>query len=98
MRELIEKIEKWADDRGILRESTIGDQQDKLDEEVAELWTAIVDGDGERIVDGIGDCAVVLIVMAKLHGIPFEKCLSHAWNEIKDRTGKMVDGVFVKDA
>jgi len=35
--------------------------------------------------------------IAKDEGFKFEDCLSQAWNEIKDRKGKMVDGLFVKE-
>ena len=49
------------------------------------------------IIDGIGDQLVTLIILAELHGSSITECLEHAWNEIKDRTGKMIDGTFVKD-
>ncbi|EFM92533.1 hypothetical protein appser6_5700 [Actinobacillus pleuropneumoniae serovar 6 str. Femo] len=29
--------------------------------------------------------------------INLESCLSLAWQEIKDRKGRMIDGVFVKE-
>jgi NTP pyrophosphatase (non-canonical NTP hydrolase) len=98
MRELIKKVEKWGEDKEILSKSSLNDQMDKLEEELDELWAAIVKKDNNEITDGIGDCTVVLTLMARLHGKTLEQCLSHAWNEIKDRTGKMENGVFVKDA
>lgn len=51
----------------------------------------------EEIVDGIGDQLVTLILAAQLAGVTTTHCLNHAYNEIKNRTGKMVDGQFVKD-
>ena len=48
-------------------------------------------------MDGIGDCAVVLIILAAQNGLTFEECLDHAWDEIKGRTGKLEDGLFKKD-
>lgn len=30
-------------------------------------------------------------------GASLAACLNHAWHEIKDRTGRMVDGIFVKE-
>ena len=29
--------------------------------------------------------------------INFESCVQAAWDEIKDRKGRMIDGVFVKE-
>jgi NTP pyrophosphatase (non-canonical NTP hydrolase) len=50
-----------------------------------------------EIKDGIGDCTVTLILAAEMADLTFEECLAHAYDEIKSRTGTMVDGVFVKD-
>lgn len=36
--------------------------------------------------------------VAKRNGFDFMACIEMAWNEIKDRKGRMVDGVFVKEA
>ena len=38
------------------------------------------------------------IAVAKRNGFDFLACIEMAWNEIKDRKGRMVDGVFVKEA
>lgn len=49
-------------------------------------------------MDGIGDAIVVLtIIAAQYHTTP-EICMEMAWAEIKDRKGKMIDGVFVKES
>ena len=40
---------------------------------------------------------VVLINIAERNGLSLFDCLSHAYEDIKDRKGKMVDGVFVKE-
>ena len=36
--------------------------------------------------------------IAKEYGTSLEETLEMAYNEIKDRKGKMIDGVFVKEA
>ena len=54
-------------------------------------------GYAERKKDDIGDIMVVLINIAERNGLTLEQCLEHAYNDIKDRKGKMVDGVFVKE-
>ena len=72
-------------------------QMMKLMEEVGELAKAVAYRDEHGLKDGIGDCAVVLIILAAQNGLTFEQCLDHAWDEIKDRTGKLEDGLFKKD-
>ena len=49
------------------------------------------------IIDGIGDCVVVLVNLAELVGEPLEKCIEQAYFEIKNRKGKMINGTFKKD-
>lgn len=39
----------------------------------------------------------VLVAIAINCGLPIEDCYAVAWNEIKDRKGKMVNGCFVKE-
>ena len=42
--------------------------------------------------------AIYLVFVAKKFDLTLTECLELAWNEIKDRQGKMVDGVFVKSS
>lgn len=51
----------------------------------------------EELLDAIGDCAIVLIQIAAAHGLTFEDALEHAWDEIKDREGELISGIFTKD-
>jgi len=98
----------WAEERGIFDKATLLAQVEKTREEVEETRDAILlqrhcqsPGDFNRyrdaIMDGIGDTVVTLIILAHLCGTDIEECLELAYNEIKDRKGKMVDGVFVKE-
>jgi hypothetical protein len=50
-----------------------------------------------EIIDGIGDTTVTLILAAELAGLDFQECLQSAYDEIKNRTGTMIGGTFVKD-
>ena len=109
--EEVTRVEQWGKERGLLPKEKrflhgveINDGPDynnaqtlKLMEEVGELAKAVAYRDGEGIIDSIGDCAVVLIILAAQYGVTFEECLDYAWNEIKDRTGKLEDGLFKKD-
>lgn len=47
--------------------------------------------------DGIGDMLVTIIILAEMLGFDTVECLEAAYNVIKNRTGKMVNGLFVKD-
>ena len=67
-------------------------------EEVGETASAVLKGDHAKVIDGIGDSFVTLIVLSKQLGLEPLYCLEVAWNEIKDRKGKMVDGTFVKES
>lgn len=135
----------WADSKGILTKESAPRQFLKIIEESGETCQAILKNDKAKIIDGIGDMAVTIIIYTKqndirinyktlfynfrkrshgeiissvlshvieghpeyafatlnelteVFGLTLEDCLEAAWNEIKDRTGKTVDGIFVKD-
>lgn len=53
---------------------------------------------GNNIKDDVGDINVVLMNMIEREGFTMQQCLETAWHDIKDRKGKMIDGVFVKEA
>ena len=90
-------IRKWANDRGLYDGGDPKTQALKLVEEVGETCRAILKEDLPETIDGIGDCVVVLTNLAELVGCPIEQCINNAYNEIKDRTGKMDNGTFKKD-
>jgi hypothetical protein len=50
-----------------------------------------------EIKDGIGDTVVTLIGVCEMYGFTLEDCLQQAYDVISKRSGKMVDGKFVKD-
>jgi NTP pyrophosphatase (non-canonical NTP hydrolase) len=92
-----DRIVEWAMARNLVGGSTPIDQMRKLREEVNELADALDSGTTEEVVDAIGDIQVVLGVMCAQMGLDIDACREVAWDEIKDRKGKMVDGVFVKE-
>lgn len=51
----------------------------------------------ENIVDAIGDIEVCLTILKEQLGLSQDGCLEAAWDEIKNRTGKTVNGTFIKD-
>jgi NTP pyrophosphatase (non-canonical NTP hydrolase) len=90
-------IRKWAHDRNLVEGSTPDRQLIKLDEEIYELEEANRKVDLTEYKDAIGDCIVVLTIMAAQRGLRVEDCIEAAWQEIKDRKGRMVEGIFVKE-
>ena len=90
-------IREWADERGLYDHGDRKTQALKLVEEVGETCRAILKDNDSDIEDGIGDCVVVLTNLAELQGTTIEACIERAYNEIKDRTGKMDNGTFKKD-
>lgn len=95
MNELIEKIEQWAKDKG-LDTADSSKQMLKVMEELGEVAAAIVRSDRASLRDGIGDSVVTLIILAMQNDVDLFECLNCAYDEIKDRTGEMVKGSFVK--
>lgn len=91
------KIRQWANDRNLILGSDSHRQNTKLTEEHGELSAAIARGNRAGIRDSIGDMVVVLTILAEQYGMEIEACVNAAWEEIKDRKGRMVDGVFIKE-
>ena len=95
--EVFEKIRNWAQERGIYDKGDKKTQLIKLVEELGELSQSVLKNDEEEFVDAIGDCVVVLTNLAKLGGYDIEHCIQSAYDEIKNRTGKMQNGTYVKN-
>ena len=92
-----DKIRDWAEERGIYEHGDPKTQYLKLMEEAGELGRAILkDNEGEQL-DAIGDMVVVLTNLAELLGLSIEECVESAYDVISKRTGKMINGTFVKD-
>ena len=94
MNKLIDKVIKWHQDRNLIKGSTDQAQILKLIEELGELSNSVCKG--KDIRDDLGDMLVVMINIMKRNKISMESCLEVAYNDIKDRKGKMIDGIFVK--
>ena len=92
-----QKIRDWADERGLYDKGDTKTQFCKLMEEAGELGRAILKEDDMEFMDAIGDMVVVLTNMAMLGGTSIETCIDAAYDEIKSRKGKMVNGTFVKN-
>ena len=97
MNELVKLIEKWAREKNL----DIADpekQMLKVVEEVGEVAAALARNNKNDLRDGIGDVVVTLVILAMQNDMDLHECLNQAYNEIKDRKGKNVNGVFVKES
>jgi len=94
---LVNGVNNWAKEKGILDKATPLTQHSKTQEEVLELQVALEEENLEEIIDALGDILVTLIIQAKMNDLNLIDCLESAYSVISKRTGKMEDGLFVKD-
>lgn len=97
MNNLIQQVEQWSMDKN-LHKANPDRQALKFYEEAGEVAAALSRDDKEALKDGIGDTVVTLIILAQQHGMTLERCLQYAYDEIKDRKGKTINGTFVKES
>jgi hypothetical protein len=96
--ELEMKVIRWAEERRILQYGNSKTQLLKTASEFGALCDALIKRDQSGVRDGIGDVLVTLIIVADLEGTNLLECLEHAWEEIKDRRGRLnANGVFEKE-
>lgn len=94
--DITELIKKWAIDRNVVS-GDVKSQMVKLLEEAGELATGINKDKRELIIDSIGDVYVVLVILCMQLGLDINDCIKAAYEEIKDRRGELVNGLFVKE-
>ena len=93
--ELVDKVIKWHHDRNLIEGSSDKDQALKLLQELGELSDSVCKG--KDIKDDIGDMLVVMLNITTRNNVSLTECLAKAWEDIKDRKGRMIDGIFVKE-
>jgi NTP pyrophosphatase (non-canonical NTP hydrolase) len=97
-RELLEtNVIKWAADRNLLQPENTKNQALKTVSEVGELCDAIIKNNRAEIIDAIGDVEVCLTILKEQLCLRMDTPLRKAYDEIKDRKGKTVDGTFIKE-
>lgn len=95
---LTESIKQWAIERN-LHEADYHKQFLKLSEEVGELAQALVKNKSEENVkEEIGGIYVVLTILSMQLGLDVRDCIKYEYYKIMNRTGKMVNGVYVKES
>lgn len=99
--ELVSKVNEWADERN-LKQADPKIQWMRITEEVGEIRDVLLKPTKftepqAALKDAIGDTLVTIIVLAHQLDLDVTECLSIAYEEIKNRKGKMVNGTFVKE-
>ena len=94
---MFNRIRTWAETRGLYEKGDPMVQYVKLQEEAGELAKALLKDDQPEVIDAIGDMVVVLTNLAHQRGVYIETCIQTAYDVINQRTGKMINGTFVKD-
>ena len=97
MDELIKNVKLWADEKNLLKKENSHAQMLKVLEEVGETAGALLKKKEKEIIDGLGDSFVTLIILCYQLGLEPKDCLQTAWDEIKNRKGKTVNGTFIRE-
>lgn len=97
MNELIKQVEQWSKDKG-LDKGNSDRQALKFYEEAGEVGAALSRNRTDDLKDGIGDTIVTLIILAQQHDMTINECLQFAYDEIKGRKGKTINGTFIKES
>lgn len=95
--QLVEQVQQWSIDKD-LNNGNPDRQALKFYEEAGEVAAALSRGNLEALKDGIGDTVVTLIILAQQHDMTLQECLQFAYDEIKGRKGKTINGTFIKEA
>ena len=90
-------VQTWSQQRGLNTAQPVN-QMLKLTEETGELAAAIARSNELGAIDAIGDVLVVLTVLCQQMGLNLPACFAVAYETIKDRQGKTINGTFVKGA
>lgn len=97
LNQLVEQVEQWSIDKD-LHNGNSDRQALKFYEEAGEVASALSRGQMDALKDGIGDTVVTLIILAQQHDMTLQECLQYAYDEIKGRKGKTVNGTFIKES
>lgn len=95
--ELKTNVEEWANEKELIKFENRFKQFEKVVEEVFELKEEIIQDNLDNMELEMGDCLVTLIILSKQLGIDIVDCLEQAYNKIKFRRGKTIDGKFIKE-
>ncbi len=91
--QLVEQVQQWSIDKD-LHKGNSDRQALKFYEEAGEVAAALSRGQ----MDALKDTVVTLIILAQQHDMTLQECLQFAYDEIKGRKGKTINGTFIKES
>ncbi len=91
------EIIQFFEDKGLYERTDFLSQFKKLEEEVDELKDALLLGDDEQVLNEAGDVYITLLNTLHSCGLTMEQAVNYSTNKILKRSGKVVNGVFIKD-
>lgn len=94
---LTENIQMWSEARKLDKQDPTK-QLVKMQEELGELSQGFLKEKPAQVIDSLGDLLVVIIIFCQQENLEIVEVLQAAWDQIKDRHGKIVDGTYVKDS
>lgn len=95
--QLVKQVEQWSVNKN-LDNGNPDRQALKFYEEAGEIGAALSRNKLDDLKDGIGDTVVTLIILGQQHGMTLQECLQFAYDEIKGRKGKTINGTFIKES
>ena len=93
---LTNSIKRWVKDREIDKAHPQV-QFVKLTEEFGEIAEGLTKKDKQLVADGVGYAYITLVALCATLDLEIDECIYHAYKEIENRKGEMVDGVFIKE-
>jgi NTP pyrophosphatase (non-canonical NTP hydrolase) len=91
------KVFNWFDEKELIKSENAPKQFMKVAEELGELSSAIIKKDRDKEIDAFGDLIITILGLSYMRDLDLLSCLETAWNEIKERKGKVIDGSFIKN-
>jgi NTP pyrophosphatase (non-canonical NTP hydrolase) len=95
--ELFDNIRKWFDEKELIKQENAPKQMMKVMEELGELSSAIIKGKRDEEIDAFGDVMITLLGLSYMRNISLMACTRSAYEVIKNRKGKVVNGSFIKE-
>ncbi len=98
MKQTEKKVLKWAEEKGLLKKDNIINQLNKFNEEVEEFTEEVALENVEDAKMELGDVLVTLSILSNQLDSNLNECLEMAYDKIKARKGKTINGIFVKES
>ena len=87
----------WAKEKDILKPDNHLKQLGKIMSEIGEFADEVIKENKQGQINELGDVFVTLIIIAEQLNLNPVECLKIAYDKIKDRQGKTLNGTFIKD-